>query len=61
MSSAKFPRPHLFSENSELSVLMRAYDWSSSPLGLPEGWAIQLQTLVAVMLGSHQPIDYRLQ
>jgi hypothetical protein len=56
MSTAKFPRPHLFSKNGELGVLMRAYDWSSSPLGLPEGWAIQLRTLVAVMLGSRQPM-----
>ena len=55
-STEKPPHAHFFTENSEVGALMRAHDWSSSPLGLPEGWAMPLRTLVAVMLGSHQPM-----
>ena len=35
---------------------MRGIDWSATPLGVPSGWSAALQTLVAVMLGSHQPM-----
>ena len=55
-STEKWPHAHFFTENSETGALMRALDWSSSPLGLPESWAMPLRTLVAVMLGSHQPM-----
>jgi PAS domain S-box-containing protein len=36
--------------------LMRGLDWSATPLGRPESWPQALQTLVAVMLGSAQPM-----
>jgi PAS domain S-box-containing protein len=35
---------------------MRALDWAATPLGPPEGWPGPLQTLVALMLGSSQPM-----
>lgn len=40
----------------EMGARMRAHDWSASPLGAPETWPQTLRTLVAVMLGSHQPM-----
>lgn len=36
--------------------LMREYDWAASPLGRPETWSPALQTLVDLMLASHQPM-----
>ena len=55
-STEKWPHAHLFKANSETGALMRVLDWSSSPLGSPQTWALPLRTLVAVMLGSHQPM-----
>lgn len=40
----------------EMGERMRAYDWSASPLGCPETWPQPLRTLIAVMLGSQQPM-----
>ncbi|TDK31236.1 hypothetical protein E2F50_20000 [Rhizobium deserti] len=36
--------------------LVRSFDWGESPLGYPNDWPVELQTLVAVMLGSLQPM-----
>jgi PAS domain S-box-containing protein len=43
-------------EGGETGALMRAHDWSASPLGLPATWPQALKTLVGVMLGSQQPM-----
>jgi PAS domain S-box-containing protein len=40
----------------ELGSLMRAHDWSSSPLGRPDAWPQPLKTLVEVLLGADQPM-----
>ncbi len=40
----------------EVGALMRARDWSLTPLGDPSGWPQPLRTLVSVMLGSQQPM-----
>lgn len=40
----------------EMGKRMRTYDWSASPLGPPTTWPQPLCTLVAVMLGSQQPM-----
>ncbi|HEV7277017.1 MAG TPA: PAS domain-containing protein [Devosiaceae bacterium] len=40
----------------EAGTLLRARDWTSTPLGLPECWPVALQTLVGIMLGSSQPM-----
>lgn len=37
-------------------ALLRACDWSSTPLGPPQTWPVALKTLVSVMLGSNQPM-----
>jgi PAS domain S-box-containing protein len=37
-------------------ALIRAYDWSTTPLGPPETWPPSLTTLVGVMLSSNQPM-----
>ena len=46
----------LFSGNSELSALMRAKDWSRTPLGPPEQWPQSLKTCVRIVLTSRQPM-----
>ncbi|WP_457089594.1 PAS domain S-box protein [Microvirga sp. P5_D2] len=43
-------------DGGEMGERIRAYDWSASPLGRPETWPQTLRTLVAVMLGSQQPM-----
>ncbi len=40
----------------ELGELSRAYDWTSTSLGLPDAWPQSLKTVVGVMLTSRQPI-----
>ncbi|WP_088342730.1 MULTISPECIES: response regulator [Rhodomicrobium] len=40
----------------ELGALMRAHDWSATPLGAPEDWPQSLKIAVRVMLTSRQPI-----
>lgn len=40
----------------EVGALMRAHDWSASPLGPPDAWPQPLKTLVGVMLGASQPM-----
>ena len=40
----------------ELGALMRAKDWSATPLGEPARWPRSLKTVVRIMLTSRQPI-----
>lgn len=47
--------PFIASE-AKAGSLLRACDWASSPLGLPEGWPVVLQTLAGVIIGSSQPM-----
>ena len=35
---------------------IRAFDWSSHPLGAPADWPVALKTLVALMLNANQPM-----
>jgi signal transduction histidine kinase/DNA-binding response OmpR family regulator len=39
----------------ELGALMRAYDWTKTPLGPPRNWPRALKTAVRIMLTSRQP------
>jgi hypothetical protein len=39
-----------------MCALMRAHDWSATPLGAPEGWPQPLKTLVGVTLAADQPM-----
>ena len=43
-------------DGGALGELIRSYDWSSTPLGPPQGWPGGLRTLVQVMLTSQQPM-----
>lgn len=45
-----------FAGGGETGALIRAHDWSVTPLGSPEGWPQALKTLVGVALGSNQPM-----
>ncbi|HET6395585.1 MAG TPA: response regulator, partial [Pseudoxanthomonas sp.] len=40
----------------EMGALMRAKDWTATPLGPPEGWPASLKMAVRIMLASSQPI-----
>jgi PAS domain S-box-containing protein len=39
-----------------MGAMMRAHDWSSSPLGLPADWPPCLRSTVSLMLGSRFPL-----
>ncbi|WP_395015436.1 response regulator [Dongia sp.] len=48
--------PGFLSGGGEMGALMRAHDWSATPLGAPETWPRNLQTALRIMLASRQPI-----
>ena len=51
------PNPWEFlTGGGELGALIRAYDWTSTPLGRPEDWPQSLKIAVRIMLTSRQPI-----
>jgi PAS domain S-box-containing protein len=41
---------------AEMGARIRAHDWRAAPIGSPHTWPQPLKTLVAVMLGSTQPM-----
>ncbi|MCR5874822.1 PAS domain S-box protein [Phenylobacterium sp. J426] len=55
-----FERPPVdepfLADGGELGALMRAHDWSASPLGRPAGWPQSLRTVVGLMLTSKFPM-----
>jgi len=55
-SAAEAGMPMFLSGGGEAGALMRAHDWSSSPLGHPSGWPQALRTVVALMLNSKFPM-----
>ena len=46
----------LFAGGGELGALMRAKDWSQTPLGPVESWPQNLRTCVRIVLTSRQPM-----
>ena len=48
--------PRFLAGGGEMGALMRAHDWSSSPLGPPEGWPQSLRTAVRLMLNCGHPM-----
>jgi PAS domain S-box-containing protein len=58
MATADQPldRECLFPGDSEMAGRMRAFDWSTSDLGPPEGWPENLRTAVSLCLTSRFPI-----
>jgi hypothetical protein len=46
----------IFPGNSEMARLMRAFDWSSTEVGIPEKWPESLRAAVRICVGSRNPI-----
>jgi hypothetical protein len=46
----------LFAGNGPMNRLMRAHDWSATPLGPATDWPHSLKTAVRIILGSCYPI-----
>jgi signal transduction histidine kinase len=46
----------LFAGQGEMAALMRAFDWSSTPLGPPEHWPVTLQTIARMLLANSFPM-----
>jgi len=44
------------SGGGEVGAMMRAHDWSTSPLGAPDSWPQALRTVVGLMLNSKFPM-----
>ncbi|WP_426179118.1 ATP-binding protein [Rhizorhabdus sp. FW153] len=55
-SGTRAPDFDVLAGGGELGALMRAFDWTTSPLGPPENWPQSLKTTVRIMLTSRQPI-----
>src|SRR5947209_995984 len=51
-----FTADKLFSGGGEMGALMRAKDWSRTPLGPPENWPQSLRTAVRIILLSRYPM-----
>jgi signal transduction histidine kinase len=49
-------RCNFLSGGGEMGALMRAFDWTATPLGPPEGWPASLKTSVRMLLTSHHPM-----
>jgi signal transduction histidine kinase len=47
----------VFPGSSELAARMRAFDWSETPLGPPEGWPENLRTALGIILTSRFPMN----
>ena len=45
----------LLDGEGELRALLRAHDWSTTPLGTPENWPPELVTVVGLMLSARYP------
>jgi hypothetical protein len=55
MSSPASPGAAFLDGGGELGDLMRAHDWTTTPLGPPADWPRALKTAVRIMLTSRQP------
>jgi PAS domain S-box-containing protein len=55
----KFNRPpsaDFLAGGGEMGALMRAHDWSATPLGKPESWPQSLRTAVRILLNTNHPM-----
>jgi signal transduction histidine kinase len=48
--------PPFLGGGGEMGALIRAHDWSQTPLGTPENWPQSLRTAVRLMLNTRHPI-----
>jgi signal transduction histidine kinase len=46
----------IFAGGGEMGAFMRAFDWSSTPLGPPETWCATLQTMTKMLLANSFPM-----
>jgi len=47
---------HLPAGGGRTGEMLRAFDWSTSPLGAPSTWPQPLKTIVHIVMGSNQPM-----
>ncbi len=50
------PTQEFLNGGGEMGALMRAHDWSVTPLGNPSGWPQGLRTVVRLMLSTRHPM-----
>jgi two-component sensor histidine kinase len=50
------PTDDFLTGGGEMGAAMRAFDWSSTPLGPPAGWPDTLKTCLRILLASRQPM-----
>ncbi|WP_310487917.1 PAS domain-containing protein, partial [Chamaesiphon sp. VAR_69_metabat_338] len=55
-SQSEIAANSIFVRGSEMADLMRAHDWSQTPLGAPSGWSQSLKTVLSILLTSQHPI-----
>lgn len=48
--------PYFLEASGECATLIRAFGWSTSPIGSPSDWPQPVQTLVQLMLAANQPM-----
>ena len=48
--------PDFLAAGGEMGSLIRAFDWSSTPVGAPESWPQSLRVTVRLMLNSQHPM-----
>ncbi len=51
----KIAAPPFLQGGGEMGALIRAYDWSTSPLGPPETWPPPLRIALGMVLGTKLP------
>jgi PAS domain S-box-containing protein len=56
LSETEVATNSLFANGSEMAELMRAHDWSQTPLGEPSSWSQSLTTVLSILLSSQHPI-----
>jgi len=56
MGSSVSPEYTFLADGGEVGALMRAHDWSMSPLGSPESWPQSLRAVVSLLINSKFPM-----
>jgi signal transduction histidine kinase len=56
MSPVVVPEHTFLANGGKTGVLMRAHDWSQSPLGQPDTWSQSLRAMVSMLLNSKFPM-----
>ncbi len=55
-SGVRAPHPEFLAAGGETGALIRAADWSATPLGAPDAWPEGLRLSVRLMLSSRLPM-----